>query len=147
MAEIYEELLLQQDKLSSLITLHNTALGVAASGLANYHEDATIGVLDLFTPFSQMVLNETGPGFAMPIEEPCYGPDEYEMPGTPNLDECADPDERLFWDWLHPSTQAHSVLGISLLQGLSGAIVNSALLHARQQTVTLAQIIKAEGSA
>ena len=126
-----------QNKLLGLINQHNTALQSASDALANLYQDATIGVLDMYTPLVQMAQNETGVGFSAPIEEPCYGSEEYTKPGTPGLDECSDPDNHLFWDWLHLSTAAHNFMASSLLSGMNGAVVNSALLHARQQTAAL----------
>ena len=134
-----------QAQLLKLIQQHNAILGSTVSALASSYGDATIGVLDLYTPYASMAQNKTEPGFAAPLDEPCYGGEEYAMPGTPGLDECSEPDEHLFWDWLHLSTQAHSTLAISLLQGLSGVITNSALLHAQQQTSYIKQIFAAQG--
>lgn len=134
-----------QAQLLMLIQQHNAILGSTVSALASTYGDATIGVLDLYTPYTAMAQNQTDPGFAAPLDEPCYGGEEYAMPGTPGLEECSEPDEHLFWDWLHLTTQAHSTLAISLLQGLSGVITNSALLHAQQETSYLKQIFAALG--
>ncbi len=134
-----------QKKMLDLVNQHNSALQSASDALANLYQDATIGVLDMYTPLVQMANNETGVGFSAPLEEPCYGAGEFTKPGTPGLDECPDPEDHLFWDWLHLTTTAHNFMASSLLSSMNQVIVNSALLHARQQTAALQILTQALG--
>ena len=134
-----------QSKLLNLIDQHNAALQSSSQALANLYQDATIGVLDMYTPLVQMAQNQTGVGFSAPIEEPCYGAEEYTKPGTPGMEECTDPEDHLFWDWLHLTTRAQETMATSLLSSMNGVITNSALLHAKQQTAALQVLIQTLG--
>ena len=59
-------------------------------------------VVDVFSPFNQLLLNAASFGFT-DITTPC-------VDGLLDTTACADPDAHLFWDTIHPTTRVHAML-------------------------------------
>jgi phospholipase/lecithinase/hemolysin len=78
---------------------------------ANPNLAVTIIRLDVSTLFTNLV---TDPGEASPleVEKPCI------TPGTIDHPFCEQPDEYLFWDYIHPTEKGHALLAEAAQQAL-----------------------------
>ena len=107
---------------TSLSTAFNNALSGVLAGL-----DAAFPIdlipLDVSSLFNSVVANPAQYGLTN-ISTPCFT-GAFDRPGTV----CANPNEYLFWDSVHPTAAAHQILGnfaLAALAGWNGAGVASA---------------------
>ena len=93
--------------LSQVSLAHNELLDATLSSLSADLPNSTIISLDVFSVFSDAINNPSNFGFTN-ITDPCLPTDPLGVPtGTP----CANPDQYLFWDGIHPTTQTHKIIG------------------------------------
>jgi len=101
------------ERATALSAAFNTALSGVLAGL-----DAALPIdlitLDVRSLFNSVVANPAQYGLTN-INTPCFT-GAIDRPGTV----CANPDEYLFWDSVHPTTVAHRILGDYALAALEG---------------------------
>ncbi len=83
-----------------------------ASGLNNLGGGLNITQLDVFGKFFEISMNPAEFGFTN-ISDPCF---DISDPANPTL--CADPDEYLFWDTVHPTAAGHRLIAAAALSAL-----------------------------
>jgi outer membrane lipase/esterase len=98
---------------TSLSTAFNNALSGVLAGLEAAFPIDLIP-LDVSSLFSAAVSNPAQYGLTN-INTPCFSGSS-DTPGTV----CANPDEYLFWDSVHPTAAAHKILGDFALAALAG---------------------------
>ncbi|KAM7468276.1 hypothetical protein LguiB_015838 [Lonicera macranthoides] len=98
------------DSMNALVQLHNSYLYDAVAKLNNETQDSTFIILDLYSAFNSVILNNTGIiKFETPLKPCCIGiGDGYcgvVENGTKKYTLCENPSSSFFWDLVHP-TQA-----------------------------------------
>lgn len=83
--------------------------------------EADIGNLDLlqfdvFSAFNQLLANPSAYGFSN-ATDPCYTGDDITFSGGGSV--CANPDQYVFWDGIHPTAAAHRILGNLMFDGVA----------------------------
>ncbi|MDH3590184.1 MAG: SGNH/GDSL hydrolase family protein [Gammaproteobacteria bacterium] len=93
--------------MSGVTNDHNTALETAMTGLAASDPSLNIVFFDVFSLFNMMLSDPAAFGFSV-TDTACYS-------GEPTDDGlgsvCANPGDHVFWDGIHPTTDAHALLG------------------------------------
>ncbi|UEM23003.1 SGNH/GDSL hydrolase family protein [Skermanella mucosa] len=101
-----------QERATTLSAAFNAALTSVLAGI-----EATLPVdlipLDVRSLFNDVAANPAGYGLT-DVTTPCFS-GAIDRPGTV----CANPDQYLFWDSLHPTAAAHRILGNYALAALS----------------------------
>lgn len=72
--------------------------------------------LDVYEAFNALMANADALGFTN-TTAPCYTGDDLTFTGGGSV--CANPDEYLFWDTIHPTWRAHEILADAALQVLA----------------------------
>lgn len=85
----------------------------------------TLASLDIFSLINDAVANPTASGFTN-VEDACLFPSPLFFPPAPGdsltpVTKCADPDQYLWWDSLHPSSQAYRLTADAALKALADA--------------------------
>jgi len=102
---------------SQLSTQFNSALQTMLDSL-NTEENIMTTSIDVFTLFEDVVANPENYNLTS-VTDACYTRDESEFELTGNETICANPDEYLFWDSLHPTTIGHTILTSHINQSFS----------------------------
>jgi len=98
---------------TNLSTAFNNALSGVLAGLQTAFSSDLI-TLDVRSLFSTAASNPAQYGLTN-VNTPCFS-GAIDRPGTI----CANPDEYLFWDSVHPTAAAHRILGDYALEALAG---------------------------
>jgi len=93
----------------------NAALSAALQQLESSHSDLDIIPFDTYAALNRIVANPASYGIANTTNR-CYTGDDTTFTGGGTV--CADPDSYLFWDGIHPTSQAHGILGREMLGAL-----------------------------
>ncbi|MFT6268045.1 MAG: phospholipase/lecithinase/hemolysin [Alphaproteobacteria bacterium] len=88
-----------------------------ADGLDGLERDLNITQFDAFSQFLDMTLNPDDYGFTN-VLEPCFN----------GVSACADPDEYLLWDPVHPTAAAHRIIADAALAALPVSVSAPATL-------------------
>jgi len=127
---------------TGLVQAYNAGLDQLLDGL----EAATPGLdiirFDSFSFLNQLVANAAARGFTNTTDR-CYTGDDTGFTGGGTV--CANPDEYVFWDGIHPTSHTHRLLGEAMLDAvvavpepstgmlmLGGGLVAVVLLRARR---------------
>lgn len=94
---------------------YNAALTAELATISATQTDVTIIEFDVFTLFNQVLSNPAAFGFSN-VTVPCWSGGYFGF-GT----QCANPEEYLFWDDIHPTTAAHAVVGSEAFNAVSSA--------------------------
>lgn len=92
--------------MTTLTLAHNAALAAELSALSATLTGATVIEFDVFMLVNQILTNPGGFGISN-VTEPCWTGD---LSGTGGV-LCADPASYLYWDGIHPTTAAHTLIG------------------------------------
>ncbi|MBD2256127.1 SGNH/GDSL hydrolase family protein [Pseudanabaena sp. FACHB-2040] len=112
-------------QVTGLVEQHNALL---ASTLASLDQDPSFdGVdlisLDVFSLIESALVSPGQFGFTN-VSDPCLTTSPLFFPPdtkNPPITRCANPDEYLFWDSLHPTSKAHQIVASAALQALDQA--------------------------
>lgn len=93
--------------MTALTLAHNTALATQVADLSAADPSLNIVLFDVFSIFNMLVADPAAFGFAN-ANAACY--EGLLGTGGPGA-VCANPDEYVFWDGIHPTATAHALLG------------------------------------
>lgn len=103
---------------------HNAALLGVANGYANYNPNSVVQYYDLFSFWSEVVENPHAYGFQDAVN-PCLGQNQNaNLAYGYNNTICAQPDNYVYWDLVHPTKHFHSEIANDFLSRL-GPVLNS----------------------
>ena len=111
-------------QLTDFTEQHNFLLEETLDDLSGTLNGINLMPLDVDDLFNDISANPEEFGFTN-ISEPCSNSDPISLavssadPGSINPEICAQPDENLFWDLLHPTASAHEILGEFALETLA----------------------------
>lgn len=98
---------------ASLTAQHNADLPGRVNSFGVGHHNSINNVYDIYSFFTNLVANAAHEGFTVsPLTTPCYGATAF-FPGfTQGYDNevCSDPDAHIFWDAVHLTSRANSLL-------------------------------------
>ncbi|HEY9764116.1 MAG TPA: SGNH/GDSL hydrolase family protein [Trichocoleus sp.] len=99
------------EQVSELINQHNTLLTSTLTGLATdpSFEDASLISFDVFSLLNEAISQPEKFGFTN-VSDPCLANLALSSLLTLPILKCANPDQYLFWDSLHPTDKAHQIL-------------------------------------
>lgn len=92
---------IDNDALNTLITFHNQGLNLAVAGLNQNLTGANISLFDVAGLFDDAIANPGQYGFTN-VTDPCFSI----TTGTI----CNDPENYLFWDFVHPTTKTNEII-------------------------------------
>jgi phospholipase/lecithinase/hemolysin len=87
-------------QLSAISVFFNANLHTMVTALAATEPELNMIEFDTFAMFNSIINDPTAYGFSN-VTQPCFS----------GLVVCANPAEYLFWDSVHPTTQAHQIIG------------------------------------
>ncbi len=93
--------------ISAVSLAHNTALAIEMAALRDADSSLNIVEFDVFSIFNMMLGDPAAFGFTN-VSDACY--EGLLGTGGPGA-VCANPDEYVFWDGIHPTSAAHALLG------------------------------------
>ncbi len=96
-----------QDPLNQLTAAHNFILSSAVDGLSQSLPGINIGLVDLNTTFTQMLLNPAAFGLTNVTDSWSRAVEACLLVAC---EELPNPNEYLFWDDVHPTTQVHKMI-------------------------------------
>lgn len=102
----------QSSLVSPLVRLHNTSLAQALTALEPTlsQQGVTLISLDIFSLVNTAIQNPSEFGLTNVTDACLYPSPLFYNPLPEPLSVCANPDEYLFWDSLHPTTAAHRAI-------------------------------------
>ena len=106
----------------ALIAVHNELLGGLTDTFPIEHPNASILSFDFSGVLQQVLANASASG--LDITSRCYeitSAEELQPLAKPGL-VCSDPQNHVWWDWSHPTSWVHEILGRSAAEELSGLV-------------------------
>jgi outer membrane lipase/esterase len=97
---------------TALVQAFNGALASMLDGFEASHPDVDLIRFDSFGTFEGIVANAAAHGLTN-LTDRCYTGDDLGFTGGGSV--CANPDQYLFWDGIHPTTVTHRLLGEAML--------------------------------
>ena len=95
------------------VNFYNSQLSIEMSALAN-QRNLSISVIDIHTMFNEIYYNGTFAGITNVVDEACG----FNTGSCNSNDVVSNPDEFLFWDYVHPTRVIHDALAELMLQEL-----------------------------
>jgi phospholipase/lecithinase/hemolysin len=104
---------------TSLVRTYNTGLASLLDGFEAAHPDSQLIRFDSFGTLDDIVAHGASHGFVNTTDR-CYTGDDLGFTGGGTV--CANPDDHVFWDGIHPTAAAHRLLGEAMLQAVVVAV-------------------------
>jgi phospholipase/lecithinase/hemolysin len=119
---------------TALVQAFDDGLDTMLDSFEAAHPDVNLIRFDSFAAFEDIVANSAIHGL-LNITDRCYTGDDVHFTGGGTV--CANPDQYLFWDGIHPTTATHRLLGDAMLTALQVPEPTSAALTAAGLVVLL----------
>jgi phospholipase/lecithinase/hemolysin len=100
---------------TGLVQAYNAGLTQLLDGLAATHPGLDLIRFDSFSFLNQLVANASALGFSNTTDR-CYTGDDTSFTGGGSV--CADPDQYVFWDGIHPTSHTHRLVGEAMLDAV-----------------------------
>ena len=97
---------------TALVQTFNAQLAVTLDAFEASHAGVHLIRFDTFAAFEGIVANAASYGLSN-LTDRCYTGDDLGFTGGGTV--CANPEQYLFWDGIHPTTTAHQILGAEML--------------------------------
>lgn len=97
---------------TGLVQAYNAGLDQVLDAFQASHPDVHLIRFDSFAAFEDIVANAPANGLVN-LTDRCYTGDDTGFTGGGTV--CADPDQYLFWDGIHPTAATHRLLGEAML--------------------------------